>query len=112
MENRIKQCQGCGLQKTFDPFSDGIDNGSVLHIDGGYGSFHDDIDNQCVISLILCHECTLSVFRSIPALSNRKGLHSVRIDNPQYPLCCEFSWSLDGETIIYGKKEHSQKGSI
>ena len=107
METKV--CQGCGLDKPWLVIDNGFDNGSAICIDGGYSLFHDDVENGCLIKLELCHECSLSLFRSIPVLSERKGLHSVSINNPQYPLCCEFSWSIENGEVIYGTKEDSEK---
>lgn len=84
------------------------ENGSQITIHGGYGEFYDPMKEDQVISLTLCHDCTLSIFRMIPKLKDKRGHHSVSYLNKNYPLCCEYSWTIDKETgeVIDGTKDN------
>ena len=86
------------------------ERGSTITFVGGYGEFIDLVD----ISALLCHDCTLKLFRMIPKLKNFKGMHSVSIYDDSYPLCCEYAWTLpddfkfgdDSSKTIYGTPEN------
>lgn len=75
-----------------------------ISITGGYGMF---IDLE-MVELLFCHDCSLELFRSIPSLSRDKmnAQHSVSFKSPGYPLCCEYSWTFEGDETIYGTKEN------
>lgn len=88
-----------------------------IRITGGYGMFIDTLS----IDLLFCHSCSVELFRSIPSLSPDKinGMHSVSYKDKDYPLCCEYSWTIDSESeerdeygnrpVILGTKEHFDK---
>lgn len=84
------------------------ERGLSVNLLGGYGLFHDDIDNQCVKNIILCHDCSLKLIRMIPKFADDKGWHSVSYRSDEYPLCCEYSWTFEKNTLktIYGTKEN------
>jgi hypothetical protein len=97
----ILQCDMC-LQYTRTEHTDYpfLDNGSQISTQGGYGEFFDGFTNQTsAIDITLCHDCTLKLFRMIPKLShnNINRLHSVSSIETNYPLCCEYSWTIDNE---------------
>lgn len=84
------------------------DRGMDVILGGGYGLFHDDVDNGCQKIIILCHTCSLKLVRMIPKFANEKGWHSVSYNSDDYPLCCEYSWTFaeNSDETIYGTKEH------
>lgn len=89
------------------------DRGLEVVLVGGYGLFHDDIENKCEKAIVLCHACSLKLVRMIPKFANSQGWHSVSYRSPDYPLCCEYSWTIDknvdefgDKPIIYGTKEN------
>lgn len=89
-------CEMCGLESLVDNWTKELfEGGIVLHLEGYYGAFHDNIDGP--VTVLLCHDCTAEIWRKIPklvALGNN-GLHSNlsgRIPNsPAESVCCEFS---------------------
>lgn len=101
----VVQCDKC-LQWVDNSLVDApyADNGCQLRIHGGYSEFIDPIHEANEPLVLLCHDCTLEFFRSIPKLAPiaYQGQHSVSHTSPNYPLCCEYSWSTDedGETIF------------
>lgn len=102
----VIQCEMCEkyVKTEFQghdyPFADG---GSEIEIIGGYGQFYDALSDDEIIKATLCHDCTLKLFRSIPKLKNLRGLHSVSYLSENYPLCCEYSWTIDQDSK---KDEH------
>lgn len=101
------KCDMC--EREFPEYNGGVpDRGLEIIFSGGYGLFHDDIDNRCIKSIVACHDCVLKVIRMIPKFANEKGWHSVSEWDECEPLCCEYSWTQDditGETV-YGTKEN------
>ena len=90
-----------------------LDGCMVMHLDGGYAMFHDNIETQCRITHYLCHDCSAELFRwmMIDPKIEGQGLHPYMDsqgkgqDNP----CCEFGWNsvrdTDGEwrgKVTYG----------
>jgi hypothetical protein len=94
----VVQCDKClsWVKSEHDEYGY-ADGGSQLTIHGGYGEFIDVLAEDEEPFIQLCHDCTLELFRSIPKLSPEllKNGHSVSIDNPSYPLCCEYSWGFN-----------------
>lgn len=108
-EVKIIICDMCEKEYESDEFNPSTpDRGLDLYLVGGYGLFHDDIENKCEKKVILCHACSLKLVRMIPKFANEKGWHSVSIHSDEYPLCCEYSWTFeDGTTeTVYGTKDH------
>jgi hypothetical protein len=111
----ILQCEMClEYTRTIRPDSPYLDNGSQITISGGYSEFFDhfSLDEPNSISINLCHDCTLKIFRMIPKLSSDKfsNNHSVAYFEENHPLCCEYSWTInpDDQTVISGKfEDHS-----
>ena len=65
------------------------DRGLILAVDGYYGGFTDNFDEPAV-KLLLCHDCSATLFYSIPKLSNNPpGLHA----SISAPACCSWSHS-------------------
>lgn len=84
-----------------DKFYPFIERGSQITITGGYGEFID----LTKVQALLCHDCTLMLFRMIPKLKNLKGMHSVSIYDENYPLCCEYSWTFSETLDITSNEE-------
>lgn len=107
----IVQCDKClqWVRAEHDDYPY-ADNGCQIHINGGYGEFIDIIGNEELPMILLCHDCTLELFRSIPKLRQDliKNGHSVSIHNPNHPLCCEYSWCFDetNHEVKMGTKEN------
>ena len=96
MSDTVK-CDIC--EQEFSNHNGGVpDRGLDIIFSGGYGLFHDDIDNRCIKSIVSCHDCSLKIIRMIPKFANDKGWHSVQECDDNYPLCCEYSWTLDTAT--------------
>lgn len=107
----VIQCEMCEkyvkteMQGSNYPFADG---GSQIEIYGGYGEFYDSFGDNQNITVTLCHDCTRELFLSIPKLKKYRGGHSVSVYSKNYPLCCEYSWTIDKETgeVVYGTEEN------
>lgn len=93
------KCDKCEIEFPHDYNSikrEVPDNGLYVKLIGGYGLFNDPLDEND-LSLVLCHDCCVEFFRTIPKFKKLKGLHvSHRYDERQ-PFCCEYSWSWDEE---------------
>lgn len=103
------ECDMCERQFEDDEYNSGTpERGLEVSLIGGYGLFHDDIENHCEKKIVLCHDCSLKVIRMIPKFADDKGWHSVSYKSEDYPLCCEYSWSFEEGTTntIYGTKQH------
>lgn len=78
------------------------DDGSELHLSGWYGGFTDMMMREEEHHLILCHDCSLAVWRAVPKLAKLRGLHPTVDD----VACCEFHWTTvqrgDDRYIVYG----------
>lgn len=79
------------------------DRALTLRLDGGYGMFID----LTTINLIFCHDCAVEFFREIPSLTPDKinGMHSVSCKSNDYPLCCEYSWTIS-ESDVFDENEN------
>lgn len=102
--DEIIYCDKCENSIKIDPNPDRSLN---ISITGGYGMF---IDLE-MVELLLCHDCSLEFFRSIPSLSSDKfgAQHSVSCQSEEYPLCCEYSWAIQDDEVVYGTKENYWK---
>lgn len=101
------KCDMC--EKEFKDENGGTpERGLDVYLVGGYGLFHDDIENRCEKKIVLCHGCSLKIIRMIPKFADDKGWHSVSYKAEDFPLCCEYSWSFEEGTTntIYGTKQH------
>jgi len=110
----ITICDMCQKQYEVDEFNAPTpERGLDVYLIGGYGLFHDDIENSCQKKITLCHDCSLKLIRMIPKYANQKGWHSVSYRANDYPLCCEYSWTFEEGTTetIYGTKDHFDKRS-
>jgi hypothetical protein len=96
-------CQGCerAVPALSQPNHALPDEGITITLSGWYGGFTDDFPEPPT-KLTVCHDCALGVFRAIPALASRRGLHSTRSDE----ACCEFHWTIrrdeEGKSIVHG----------
>ena len=100
----IEYCDKC---ESVIPNNYYQDRAMDIHLSGGYGMFMDLTD----VELIFCHSCSVEFFRSIPKLSSDKinGLHSVPYNAVDYPLCCEYSWTIDMDSE---KNENGNRRTI
>lgn len=108
-EKQMIICDMCENKFEQDDYNSNIpDRGMDVILGGGYGLFHDDIENRCQKIVILCHDCSLKLVRMIPKFADEKGWHSVSYKAKDYPLCCEYAWTFeDGTTeTVYGTKNH------
>lgn len=98
--DEIVYCDKCENQIPLNP---NPDNALELQLTGGYGMFIDLTE----IDLIICHDCAVEFFRSIPQLSSDKinGMHSVAFNNKHYPICCEYGWHTVNNETVFGTKE-------
>lgn len=110
--NDMQYCDKCESLIPQDSSSN-PDRALELRLDGGYGMFMD----LTHIDLLFCHSCAVEFFRSIPFLTNDKinGMHSVSWKSSDYPLCCEYSWTISESNKVdehghriteFGTKEH------
>ena len=97
-------CQGCDAVVNAHTQDTLPDEGLIVTLRGYYGGFTDTMPGEEPQELILCHDCSLAVWRAIPVLRDIRGLHSTVSDG----ACCEFQWTFgqdesgEIETIIYG----------
>lgn len=73
MNNRKFHCDNCGAGVTTDEAE--VDGGLVIDLTGHYNGFNDDFggfDEDDTSNLtILCHDCTLAVYRAIPKATEK-----------------------------------------
>ena len=80
-------CDKCGKHVDIDSVNQHLPkNGLIIRIEGYYGGFSDP-DDYSASSVIVCHDCSLELFRSIPKFQKLKGCHYSYSDEN----CCEFS---------------------
>lgn len=74
--------------------------GATWNLGGGYNEFIDSWDTDTHV--VLCHDCTLAVFRALPGVVKKwypnVEHHYESLGWHPYngsPPCCEFGWTLD-----------------
>ena len=84
-------CDGCDAIVTCRDQLDAAlpDEGIMISLDGWYGGFVDNVFEPAE-KHVLCHDCTLAVYRAVPNLAKQRGLHSTR----ENVVCCEFQWTF------------------
>lgn len=82
-------CEKCLKEIKNDSINSHLpENGLIVKIEGYYGGF-DDPSDYTDMTIIICHDCSLELFKSIPKLQNRKGCHY----SHSASQCCDFSWT-------------------
>lgn len=107
----VIKCDGCYQYVRRESVNSNYpDSGSEIHLDGGYGMFHD----SGRMTAILCHDCTIAIVRMIRSFSESDNIsHSVSVKSQAYPLCCEYSWTFDDDhKVVRGSKFHFVPGLI
>jgi hypothetical protein len=93
-------CEKCSKSVDSEFFSTNLpENGIILKLQGYYGGF-DDPSDYSDMTVLICHDCSLELFRSIPKLQERKGCHYSRSDKK----CCEFSWTQEDFESSFNQK--------
>ena len=94
-------CQRC--LKDYHPKDNHthIDSGLYLHADGYYNGFNDNFNETDQEKYVwICHDCSVKLYRSIPAWKDAQGLHPNQSEVPG-KWCCEFAWDLEDGQIIH-----------
>jgi hypothetical protein len=95
------ECDECGTQIKVSGANENhiqTELGFANNMGGGYGEFIDAFDLDTYV--VLCHDCTATMFAAIPNVANRwiarmgtKGWHPYEGDTP----CCPFGWTFTQE---------------
>lgn len=98
------QCESC-LEyfecASSDPETPHIDGGSTMCLStGDYAGFNDM--NAGGITVVLCHDCSLKIYRSVPKLRGLTGLHPVG--------CCTGAEFQQG--VLYQDREKAKYTQI
>lgn len=120
----ILNCDNCGqpappvgwenpnIRDRLEPTQ--VNNGLMVVVPGGYGMFTDSYDVDSV-EFVLCHDCSVRLFREWPMLVERFGARGHHPWRDGEEPCCEFGWAFehgsDGEItgVVYGDGSRRDK---
>lgn len=72
-----------------------VEGGFCFSRAGGYAMFTDEPDGVGGPWVVLCHDCTLKLFRTLPVAMGGGGDGSLHPYKAGEEPCCEFGWSLE-----------------